>query len=64
MLREGKGVAKDEAAALQWFLKVFEMNSADAAAALSQIYRFGMLGQQVDLVKAEAYGSKTKEFRK
>ena len=64
MLRDGRGVVKDEAAAMQWFLKAFEMKSPEAAAALSQIYRFGMLGQPKDLRKAKKCESKIGDFRK
>jgi hypothetical protein len=63
MLREGQGVEKDEAAALKWFLKAFEMNSPSAAIALSQIYRFGMLGQEVDLRRSKTYSARVKRLR-
>jgi hypothetical protein len=64
MLRDGTGVAKDEAAALQWFLKAFEMKSHSAASALGQIYGFGMLDQPKDPAKAKFYYAKSREFRK
>jgi uncharacterized protein len=64
MLREGTGVAKDEAAALQWYLKAFEMKSPSAASALGQIYAFGMLDQPKDPAKVKFYHAKTREFIK
>jgi TPR repeat protein len=64
MLRDGTGVAKDEAAALQWFLKAFEMKSPEAAGALSQIYAFGMLDQPKDPEKSKFYHAKSREYRK
>jgi TPR repeat protein len=64
MLREGTGVAKDEAAALEWFLKAFEMKSQSAASALGQIYAFGMLNQPKDPAKSKFYDAKAREFRK
>ncbi|MGH6851283.1 MAG: tetratricopeptide repeat protein [Methylocella sp.] len=64
MLREGTGVAKDEAAALQWFLKAFEMKSPEAAIALGQIYAFGMLDQPKDSAKSKFYHAKSRELRK
>lgn len=64
MLRAGTGVAKDEAAALQWFLKAFEMKSPSAASALGQIYGFGMYDQPKDPAKAKFYYAKAGEFRK
>jgi len=64
MYAGGIGVEKNEARALEWFREGQKRGSPWALLALSSAYRFGELGQSVDMDKADELGIRAKELMK
>jgi TPR repeat protein len=59
-LADGAGVAKDEAAALEWYRKAEKKNYAPALDALARAYRTGSLGLPRDPEQAKAYDDRVR----
>jgi uncharacterized protein len=62
MYAEGIGVEKNESRALDWLREGQKRGSPWALLALSSAYRFGELGQSIDLGKADELGMQAKEL--
>ena len=62
MYANGIGVERNNAMAIEWYKKGQERESPWALYALSSVYRFGQLGQSVDVEKADELATEAEEL--
>jgi len=62
MYAEGAGVEKNNAMAIDWYVEGQKRGSPWASYALSSIYRFGELGQSIDILRADELAKQAEEL--